>query len=575
MYKILILFLALISNLLSSNISTIQNSLSNHEKSILLNKTYNICVRSNHYPIIYLRNNKLDGVAGNIFKLINKQININYQILEFENHNELDNSILNNKCDILLPIRKDQTTFKNIKTSDSIFTNYFAILGNLDSYYFEDNTSIKNKIFYVKDKVQYKLLRNYNEKLNIVLEPNLDKIIEEVFTNSNAHYFNLQIILEQIINKNGMNNLKINDIFENINKVYGSIGVNENNETLLKAINIALKNIPNEIKEEQFNKYRFNYITTQKTDWTYVWYFLILIFVIFIYFLIKNNKLEREKRILQETINKELSAEKKLKDRQLKELNENLERKVQEQVEEINKNQAILIHQDRLAQIGSMVSMIAHQWRQPLNALAIWRSNLFLIMDENNHKDQSYEMIKEKMITIEQNLSETIDDFANFYKTESVKKEFYIKKCIDDTFTILALIFQNNGIDFTVKLNNDIKLNSFKNELQQTLLAIITNSLDELLQIEDITHNKTITVDVTNKDENIIIKIIDTGRGISKSIQNKIFDPYFTTKSQLNGTGIGLYMSKMIVEKKLNGLIEYNTSNKGTEFIITIPKNVD
>ncbi|MEA3512084.1 MAG: ATP-binding protein, partial [Campylobacterota bacterium] len=241
-------------------------------------------------------------------------------------------------------------------------------------------------------------------------------------------------------------------------------------------------------------------------------------------------------------------------------------------IETIEKNQykdKILFHQSKLASMGEMIGNIAHQWRQPLN-----RVSLSLEVIESTVEDDivDKDMIQKKINSSKKNLqymSDTIEDFANFFHTDKVISNTDIQKVVNKSVELLET--RLNSIDLTITFCEDCICKTYENELIQVLLVILNNALDnfENKKIE----NKKIDILIEPIDGNIEIKITDNGGGISKEIIDKIFDPYFTTKFKKEGTGLGLYMAKMIAEDSMNGSLSVKSINDKTTFEIKIKNN--
>ncbi len=242
--------------------------------------------------------------------------------------------------------------------------------------------------------------------------------------------------------------------------------------------------------------------------------------------------------------------------------------------EEKRKQEQILISQSKMVAMGEMIGNIAHQWRQPLNTLNLL---LYVIYEEFFEKKLSEEKLDsyygEARSIIEQ-MSHTIDDFRNFFKSDKKQETFDLNKIIKETLNIFNASFKFYEIEIKTNLSKNIKILGVKNEFSQVLVNILSNAKDEILK-----HNiKKASIEILTKkiDNKIIIEISDSAGGIEDKYINKIFEPYFTTKDEGKGTGIGLYMSKVIVEKNLNGNlfaknIEFNNKKKGARFIIELP----
>jgi signal transduction histidine kinase len=165
-------------------------------------------------------------------------------------------------------------------------------------------------------------------------------------------------------------------------------------------------------------------------------------------------------------------------------------------------------------------------------------------------------------------MSETIDDFRDFFKANKKEVEFSINKTIRDTFFMVRPGFTHNGISLDIHEEDEIKVIGFQNEYSQVILNIFNNAKDAIVKR---TTKGRVVVDVFHKNNSAVVKIRDNGGGIPENILNKVFDPYFTTKGEEKGTGLGLYMSRMIIEDHMNGSIGVANTDEGAEFTITLP----
>lgn len=235
-----------------------------------------------------------------------------------------------------------------------------------------------------------------------------------------------------------------------------------------------------------------------------------------------------------------------------------------------------LFIQSRLAQMGEMISMIAHQWRQPLGAIAATSVNLKVKMMLNTFDLQTKEGQEEckeyylkELNDIEvyvQTLSTTIDDFRNFYKINKKSAKVKIDTVIIKALNIIKSSLENDSIDVVYEANSTKEIEMYDGEVMQVVLNILKNSQDNFK--EKIIKNPTIKITSQNRS----IEIYDNGGGISDDIIEKIFDPYFSSKSEKNGTGLGLYMSKIIIEDHHNGVLKAENNRDGVSFYIELNK---
>ena len=237
---------------------------------------------------------------------------------------------------------------------------------------------------------------------------------------------------------------------------------------------------------------------------------------------------------------------------------------------EQSEQQVLLVEQSKLASMGEMISTIAHQWRQPLSEI----NGVVLNMDIDYRKDKlSRDKFDKHLNDIEgitSYLSKTIHDFMNLFSHKKELEEFYLLDTIISSKR-LASMFIKEEITFADNQNTNIKMVGYQSELIQALLIVIHNSIDAARE-----NNKLaiITINLKESDKNVTINIEDNGGGISEEILKDIFNPYFTTKHESQGTGLGLYILKMIVEESMSGSVQIYNQNKGVNCKMIIPKNL-
>ncbi|MFH0708790.1 MAG: ATP-binding protein [Pseudomonadota bacterium] len=239
---------------------------------------------------------------------------------------------------------------------------------------------------------------------------------------------------------------------------------------------------------------------------------------------------------------------------------------------EIENQQERLIAQSRSAALGEMFDNIAHQWRQPIGAInnAIINAEFALELGGMSH-DEILETF-EKINIYTSFLSGTIDDFRNFSNPDKEKRWFIPHEIIRQTIGILQGSFEANTIScsYTPTVEEQmLKIHGPSGEFSQVILNILSNARDALK--EHAVQNAHVILSLTRQDESISLKITDNAGGIAQTVLPKIFDPYFSTKSKTQGTGIGLYMSKTIIEKHFEGKLEAKNEGEGAVFTITLP----
>ncbi len=247
---------------------------------------------------------------------------------------------------------------------------------------------------------------------------------------------------------------------------------------------------------------------------------------------------------------------------------ENLQRQVQTQLVELREKDKQLMQQSRLAQMGEMISMIAHQWRQPLNSISLTSSNLQLKCMMQDIDADFFDKELKLIDKYSQHLSKTIDDFRGFFKENKTKESSSLKEMVEDTLDIVKTSIDSKNIALNILELCDDSFMTFPNEIKQVVLNILKNAEDALLDTN--TQDPTITIESVCSEETKILLISDNAGGIPKDIINKIFDPYFSTKLEKDGTGLGLYMSKTIIEEHCEGKLRVSNDEDGAIFMIEL-----
>lgn len=259
--------------------------------------------------------------------------------------------------------------------------------------------------------------------------------------------------------------------------------------------------------------------------------------------------------------------------KQLESFNTKLEKRVKEEMEKRQKQERLMLHQSRQAAMGEMLESIAHQWRQPLNIIGLATVNLETqyTMGSMDKKD-----FHDKMKIISSNItymSHTIDDFRKFLQPEREIIVFHPRKSIEDVLKILAAQLESNQIVNTLHINCSLSFYGVENEFKQVLIILLNNAVDAIktqLQEKSINQGK-ITITFSCENEQGLVAVCDNGGGISDTFIDDIFNPYFTTKHDSYGTGIGLYLAKNIIETRMKGSLNVKTTDSGSCFTIKVP----
>ena len=253
----------------------------------------------------------------------------------------------------------------------------------------------------------------------------------------------------------------------------------------------------------------------------------------------------------------------------LEKLNTNLEQKIQKEITKNRQKDQKIFENEKRSQISEMIGNIAHQWRQPLNMISTCAGGIQLKQEHGLLDEKSLKEDTDKIVKTTKDLSNTIDSFSSFLSSNNHKERLNIKDFLEGLKNIVQDNLHDNGINLLLDIpDKNLEINTIKSDLTTVLLHIIYNSKDILLErgIE----KGFLKLSAQKENDNVAIKIEDNGKGIDDKIIGKIFDPYFTTKHQSQGTGMGLYICQIIVSKRLEGYISVANTLKGAKFIINL-----
>lgn len=276
-------------------------------------------------------------------------------------------------------------------------------------------------------------------------------------------------------------------------------------------------------------------------------------------------ELQKKEKELEE-LNRTLEKRVHDKTKELEELNKTLEIRVKKEITKNEEKQKVMFWQSRLASLGQMLANIAHQWRQPLTELNL--SNFSMKKSVLNNDEEKFLHYYGESKSIINNMSKTIDDFTNFFRPHKEKHPFNVSDSINESLSLLKKILKAEMISVNTDFI-DLEVLGISNELTQVIINLINNSTDAFISKGILIREINIK---TRKDNDFAyIEIQDNAGGIEKENLEKIFEPYFTTKHQSSGTGLGLFMSKMICEQGLDGYMGVNSKKGLTTFSIKIP----
>ncbi|DAB27797.1 MAG: histidine kinase [Sulfurimonas sp. RIFOXYD12_FULL_33_39] len=538
--------------------------LSDEEERYLRQKgEIHVCVAPSSLPISAIEEGKFIGIGSNILNLAKESVKIPYKLVYTKTWEESLQAVIDKKCD-LLPIANNSQKENGVKYTTPYHYEPLVIVTNTQEHYILDIENILDKELAVIEKNAFTLdlKRRYpNIKLNYVesLKDGFKGVEEGKYYGYIDNLITTAYVFKNIQNKN----LKISGQFDD--KVGISFGVSDDNYMLFEIFEKLSKSIKHSDINNFFSEWAsINYV--KNVNFGYLKE--VIIFIIFIFFIVfyKQNLLNRKNIELE-----------RLKD-ELLELNKTLESKVSSAVSEMQKKDTYLLHKSRLVQMGEIVSMIAHQWKQPLSAISALHISMVMAIEleeydlcNKKQRDDFLEFLNEKLNKIAlntQNLSSIVSDFSNFHKPNKLKEETSLNSPISQAYGLLEDSLSSENIDLCLELGSKNRVMLYKNEYIQVVLNIINNAKEQFRQYS--VKDAQIVIKSYDRGDVAVMEISDNAGGIAEDIIDKIFDPYFSTKLDKNGTGLGLNMSKNIIEQHRNGKIYAQNIKDGAKFIIEI-----
>ena len=291
--------------------------------------------------------------------------------------------------------------------------------------------------------------------------------------------------------------------------------------------------------------------------------FAIITFLVIILFGYIDNRRKLQKEHLFNELEK--------KSQEILGFNKTLQERVNAEVHKNREKDKQMIEQSRFAQMGEMISMIAHQWRQPLSAISSTSSAIKLKATLDTLDKETTLDLADKISQYSQHLSTTINDFREFFKSNKEQQETSLDRLVEGALSIIEVSINNKNIKIVKDLHSPEIITTYANEMKQVILNLIKNAEDILIEKE--IKDAEIRIKSYKNTQFYVIEVEDNGGGIPQEIISKIFDPYFSTKLEKNGTGLGLYMSKTIIEEHCRGKLSVSNNNQGAIFKIELERN--
>ena len=509
-----------------------------------------MCVIPNSMPYSDIKDGKAVGFVADYISLIENKIKKPIVLVPTKSWTESFAFAKDRKCDIL-----SSAVWTKARESEFSFTKSYidiplVLLTKNGTSFINNLSSIKNKkVSIVEDYAILEILKNKYKDIEFITVKNIDEGLEKVLHNEVFGHIDAISTAWYKLQTKYLTQLSISAKLDEVSKL--SIAVRSDDSILYEILQKAVLSIDDFVKDDLLNKW-VSVEYKKDFDYSVLWKILFVLFIIIIAVVYK--------QILLRNVNNSLKEKVEEKTKELRQINNELEIRIKEEVEENLKKDRLLSQQQKMVSMGQMIENIAHQWRQPLSLITTGVSGIKLKKQLNDLDDVFFYETLDSILNTSKYLSNTIDDFRYFFKPQKEKEVFYLEECCRKTIDLMNPNFLNKDIQINYKMEN-IQISGYETELIQVLINILNNSKDALELLKD---EKLIFIDIFMENKKAIIEIKDNAGGINEEIMDKIFEPYFTTKHQSQGTGIGLFMCKEIINKHMNG--QLNISNQSFEY---------
>ena len=505
-----------------------------------------MCVMPNTMPYSDIKDGKLVGFVADYINLIEKKIKKPITLIPTKNWSESLEFAKDKKCDILSSVSNTKERENYFNFTKSYLNVPFVLLTKSGTSFITDLSSLKEKkISIVENYAILNLLKNKYKNIEFVTVKNIDEGLDKVLNQENFGHIDTIATAWYKLQTKYLTQLSVSAKLDETSDL--SIAVRNDDSILFDIFQKAVLSIDDFTKDEMLNKW-ISVEYKKEFDYSILGKILLVISLIIIAILYRQKLLNNLNNSLKEKVEE--------KTKELRQINSDLEIRIKKEVEENLKKDRLLSQQQKMISMGQMIENIAHQWRQPLSLITTSISGIKLKKQLNDLDDEFLYKTIDNVLNTSKYLSNTIDDFRYFFKPEKEKQSFYLEQCCNKTIDLISSNFINKDIKIINKIE-DIKIFGYETELIQVLINILNNSKDALELILD---EKLILIDVTKDNNKAIIKIKDNAGGITEDILDKIFEPYFTTKHQSQGTGIGLYMCQEIIHKHMNGYFDISNT---------------
>lgn len=499
-------------------------------------KEINMCVTNNFAPYFYLYKGAYKGIFVDYAKELEKSLNVKINFFVSERNDSCKALIANKKVDISPIVFSKSFTNQSLKVTNDFMDTYLVLATNVEEQFLVDIKNLENKIVgipeglngvkeFFKTNYPYIILKEYGDMdagFNDVLNKNIYGFIGYV-----------SAVAHEIQNKYSLQ-LKIMYKFDDLYNIGFLMHKDANLLSLI--LNKAIYNMNQ--KRVQEIKNSWVYIKQEENiNYALIYKILGVVFAVFLVILYRHYV--------------------------LKKMNQELKKTIALEVDQSRQKDKVMFQQAKLASMGEMLNNIAHQWRQPLNSINSYVAVLDSLFMKKGIADQEVEKYLLEIENQTKYMSQTIDNFKNYINPLKEKEKFKISEALNDVLSIVKYNFEQLEIKIDVNVLCDYEIEGYKGEYIQTIISILNNSK------EAFEHKKIKNPKIKIFVDNILI-IDDNAGGIDDTIIDRVFEPYFTTKYKHQGTGTGLYMAKMIIERSMNGALSIENIKNGIRLRVKV-----
>ena len=522
------------------------------QRELRKKRTLDICYRPDYAPIEFERDGKPQGIAIDVVNILAKRLGLKVRYVAAPSWEQTENLLRDHRCDLLPAALQTRRNITLLLFTRPYLSYETVIVAPKQIGEVKDLDALQGKIMAARwDDPLIERLKRSHPWLKIREFGTYAEVFDALKNGEAEFAVAPKVIFDYYANLHQRGSLHVAGRLPIKSDI--SIAVRKDELLLFDALNKILEALPVESFQAINEKWTKETIVRHLDYWLLFKYLgaaaLIILLMLIAY--LRQRKLSRK----------------------IEEFNTLLEKRIEEALEENRQQQLLMLHRDRLANMGEMIAMIAHQWRQPLNNLSLLNQLLVTKYRKGKLDDAMIEYFSDHSRKQIEQMSRTIDDFRNFYKPDKEKREFCIEETIRQLIDLVSISYASEKITIVYEGDECNRFVGYANELAHAVLNIMNNARDAL--IERHFGKKEIRIEVHREGEEVVITVCDTAGGIPEEIMPRIFDPYFSTKSEKNGTGLGLYMTNVIITEHLNSKISVENREEGACFTIRLQQSPD